>query len=68
MKEIDLKVTGMMCSGCENRVKNALKDIDGVQDVIADHTQNTVKVILKEEISVDVLKETIEDIGYEVVE
>lgn len=29
MKEIVLKVEGMMCSRCENRVKNSLKNIDG---------------------------------------
>lgn len=33
MKELRLKINGMMCGGCENRVKNALSEIDGVENV-----------------------------------
>lgn len=66
MKEVNLKVNGMMCSGCENRVKNALKKIENVEEVYADHNKNSVKIILKQDISIDILKDTIEDIGYEV--
>lgn len=66
MKEVNLKVNGMMCSGCENRVKNALKNIENVEEVYADHNKNSVKIILKQDISIDILKDTIEDIGYEV--
>ena len=68
MKEVNLKVKGMMCSGCENRVKNALKNIENVEEVYADHNKNNVKIILKQDISIDILKDTIEDIGYEVQE
>lgn len=67
LKEITLKVNGMMCEGCENRVKNALKDIEGVENVIADHTTGTVTVTANNETLESKIKETIEDIGYEVV-
>ena len=60
------KVEGMMCAGCENRVKNALKTIDGVEDVVASHIEKTVKVILNKDVDANVIKEKIEDIGYEV--
>ena len=66
MKEVTLKVNGMVCNGCENRVKNALSTIEGVENVIADHNKNEVKVTLKEEISKKILEEKIEDIGFEV--
>ncbi|MBR1883444.1 MAG: heavy-metal-associated domain-containing protein [Clostridia bacterium] len=66
MKELLLKVEGMMCEGCENRVKNALMDIEGVQNVIASHKEKNVKVILKEDISESIIKEAIEDLGYDV--
>ncbi len=66
MKELTFKVEGMMCAGCENRVKNALKTIDGVEDVIASHVEGTVKVTLNNEIDEAIIKEKIEDIGYEV--
>ena len=67
MKETIIKVDGMVCNGCENRVKNALKTITGVEDVIADHTTGIVTVTSNDEVSENVLKEKIEDIGFEVV-
>lgn len=68
MKEIILKVEGMVCNGCENRIQNALKTIEGVENVVADHTAGTVKVNVKEDVDENVLKEKIEDIGFEVKE
>lgn len=67
MKELVIKVEGMVCNGCENRVQNALKNVEGVVDVLADHTNGTVKVTAKEEVSKSALEEKIEDIGFEVV-
>lgn len=66
MKELVFKVEGMMCNGCENRVQNALKTIDGVEKVVANHTDGTVTVTLNKEIDKENIKEKIEDIGYEV--
>ena len=67
MKETNLIVNGMMCGGCENRVKNAIKNIEGVENVTADHNTGKVIVILNNEVSEEIIKETLEDIGYEVV-
>ena len=67
MKETNLIVNGMMCGGCENRVKNAIKNIEGVEDVTADHNTGKVIVISNNEVSEEIIKETLEDIGYEVV-
>ena len=66
MKEIILNVKGMMCGGCENRVKNALKNIEGVDNVSADHTTGKVCVETNNDILKELIIETIEDIGYEV--
>ena len=66
MKETIIKVEGMVCNGCENRVQNALKNIEGVENVIADHVSGTVTVTSKEEVAESVMKEKIEDIGFEV--
>ena len=68
MKETIIKVEGMVCNGCENRVQNALKNIEGVENVVADHTTGTVTVTSKNEVEESVLKEKIEDIGFEVKE
>lgn len=67
MEEIVLKVNGMMCGGCENRVKNAVQSIDGVESVIADHNTGKVIVIKNKNISKNIIIETLEDIGYEIV-
>lgn len=67
MKEICLKVEGMMCSGCENRVQNALKNINGVENVGADHTTKLVKVTSQDNIDENIIKECIEELGFEVI-
>ncbi len=68
MKETIIKVQGMVCSGCENRVQNALKNIDGIENVVADHVAGTVTITSNGEVSENVMKEKIEDIGFEVKE
>ena len=68
MKEILIKVEGMACSGCENRIQNALKTVDGVISVVANYGEGTVKVILNSEIEENILKEKIEDLGFDVKE
>lgn len=68
MKEIKLDVEGMSCTGCENRIQNTLKEIEGVESVMADYVKKEVSVILKDDIEQSILKEAIEDLGFEVVE
>lgn len=67
MKEIKIKVEGMVCEGCENRVKNALTTIEGIEKVEASYQKGEVTIFAKEEISKSVMEEKIEDIGFEVV-
>ena len=66
MKELELKVEGMVCGGCEKRVVNALSDLQGVSEVVASYQNGTVLVKMTEEVEVEVLKEKIEDLGFEV--
>ncbi len=58
----------MVCGGCENRVQNALKTLDGVENVIANHTDGTVTITATNDINLDIIKEKIEDIGFDVKE
>ncbi len=67
MKELEIKVKGMVCGGCENRVQNALKTIDGIEKVVANHNTGIVSITVKEDIDKKVIEEKIEDIGFEVV-
>ena len=68
MERLVLKVDGMMCGGCENRVQNALKTLEGVEEVVASYKEGTVTVSFNEKTSKEAIKEKIEDIGYEVKE
>ena len=67
MNEVILNVKGMMCEGCENRVKNVVKNIEGVSEVTANHKTGEVKVVLNKDVEKIVIIEAIDDIGYEVV-
>ena len=57
----------MVCNGCENRVKNALKNIEGVENVIINHESGMVTVTLKEEIDANIVIKTIKNLGYEII-
>ena len=48
MKKIILKVNGMMCVNCENRVKNVLKNIDEIENVFANHITGEVTIMAKD--------------------
>lgn len=66
MKETILNVKGMVCGGCENRVKNALNQIEGVKNVEADFKTGIVKVNADEKVSKEEMEETVTDIGFEI--
>ncbi len=68
MKNIVIKVNGMHCSGCENRIKNVLSDIEGVEEVKANYKDGVVTVNANESIDVSTLNEKIEDLGFNVEE
>ena len=66
MKEIILKVEGMVCGGCEKRVENILSSLEGIETVEASHEENMVKIKLNKDLNIDLIKEKIEDLGFEV--
>ena len=68
MNEIILNVQAMHCEGCERRVNNALSQIDGVDEVIANHNKGTVTIKTNSKVDIDEIKEKIDDLGYEVKE
>ncbi|MBH1940149.1 copper chaperone CopZ [Mobilitalea sibirica] len=67
MENIVLKVNGMSCSHCENAVKKAVGTMDGVDKVTVSLEDKVVVVDYDNSIvSLDKIKEEIEDQGYEV--
>ena len=65
-ENMTLKVEGMMCTGCENRIQNAVKNMNGIKSVKADHTTGTVKIEAEDGIEESKIKEKIENIGFDV--
>ena len=65
MKEINFKIKGMHCEGCENRIKNSLITIDGRDEVVANHIDGTVLIKTTKEVNLENIKEKIEDLGFE---
>jgi len=53
MQRKTISVTGMSCNGCEQTVGNALKTIDGVTRVDADHEGDTVEIVVEETVTDD---------------
>ena len=64
--EKTMEIKGMMCGHCEATVKKALESIPQVTEAIVSHENGTAVVKLSEDISSDVLKETVEAKDYEV--
>ena len=67
MERKTITVTEMSCNGCEQNVETALRNLDGVSRVDADHEADTVDVVLEDEVSDEDLNVAIEQAGYDVV-
>ncbi len=66
MNILTIKVKGMVCNGCENRIQNALKTIDGIEEVVASFKQGLVTIKAPLEIDKNMICEKIIDLGFEV--
>lgn len=67
MKELTFNVLGMMCAGCENRVKNALSLIEGVEIIEVSHINGIVKLNINGNVEKNIIEETITDLGFDIV-
>ena len=63
-----MKIEGMMCGHCEAAVKKALESLEGVEEAIVSHEEGTAVVSMTNEVSDDVLTQTVEDKDYKVTE
>ncbi|MFC7395361.1 copper chaperone CopZ [Scopulibacillus cellulosilyticus] len=68
MENTTLNVQGMTCGHCEAAVTSALKELNGVSDVKVHLSEGKVDVSFdSSKVSIDQMKEAIEDQGYDVV-
>jgi copper chaperone len=65
MERKTISVTGMSCNGCEQNVETALRNLDGVSRVEANHDADAVDVVLEDGVADDV-NAAIEQAGYDV--
>ena len=63
-----MNIKGMMCGHCEAAVKKALEALPEVASAEVSHEKGPAVVTLEKEIADDILKKTVEDKDYEVVE
>lgn len=64
---LELRVEGMMCSGCERTVRMALGGIDGVSEVEASHERGVVSWVAGED-SREAVRARLVAIGFPPVE
>lgn len=63
--EKSIQIEGMHCDNCKNRIERALNRIDGVVGKV-NLRKKVAKVIYSREVEDELLKKTVEDLGYEV--
>ena len=64
---VTLRVTGMSCTGCEQRIGKLLGRLDGVGQVSADHRSGEVRFRLDGAVTaLSTVVARIEDAGYQV--
>ena len=63
-----MKIKGMMCSHCENHVKKALEELNGVEHAEVSAESGTAVVTLTSDIPDDTLRAAVESQDYEVLE
>lgn len=68
--KIEIRISGMSCTGCENRVENVLKNIENVKSVNANYNTGIVEIGTNniKNLDIDMIKETLEDLGYDILE
>jgi copper ion binding protein len=61
-------IEGMTCGHCSGRVEKALKAVEGIVDAKVDLDKKNAIVEMNANVEDSLLKETVEDAGYDVVD
>ncbi len=64
MKEI-YYVKGMSCGHCKMMVENVLNEVEGIKKVEVNLENNTVTVDAREDVTLDIIRQSIENAGFE---
>lgn len=66
MRQITLKVDGMMCGMCESHVNDAIRRAFPVKKVTSSHAKGQTVILTETDIPEDALRAAISATGYEV--
>lgn len=65
MKEIKLKIEGMHCAGCSNRLEKILNNVDGVESAKVSLEEKLADIKYnEEEVELNTILQEIEDAGF----
>ncbi len=65
MREIKLKIEGMHCAGCSNRLEKILNNIDGVESAKVSLEERSADIKYnEEEVELNTILQEIEDAGF----
>ena len=66
-KKIKIGINGMSCNHCAKRVEEGLGKMDGIKSVKVNLDEKYVLITYKDELSLDKVKNEIEELGYEFI-
>ena len=65
MKDIKLKIEGMHCAGCSNRLEKILNNVDGVESAKVSLEEKSADIKYnEEEVELNTILQEIEDAGF----
>ncbi len=64
MKKIVLKIEGMSCDGCRNRLEKFLSKKKGIQKVEVSLEKKLAYIECEDNVSIDELNDYVDDAGY----
>ncbi|CDE96601.1 MAG: heavy-metal-associated domain-containing protein [Clostridiales bacterium] len=65
MKEIKLKIEGMHCAGCSNRLEKILNNVDGIESAKVSLEEKSADIKYnEEEVELNTILQEIEDAGF----
>ena len=65
MREIKLKIEGMHCAGCSNRLEKILNNVDGVESAKVSLEEKSADIKYNdEEVELNTILQEIEDAGF----
>ena len=65
MKEIKLKIEGMHCAGCSNRLEKILNNVDGIESAKVSLEEKSADIKYnEEEVEINTILQEIEDAGF----